>query len=416
MIHRGICYNERNVYDHLKGECLIQVKRLMLLLLSVMFVITACFQGEETVEKEPETEAKTSEEAKSDEMETTGSEKTAEKEASPETVTIKAVGDVLIHDRVYRDAETADGYNFDPMLKEVSDYLQDADITMANQETMIGGEEIGLSSYPSFNSPQEVGDALKNAGVDIVTLANNHTLDRGEAAIQSSIEYWREIDMEYTGAYRDVEDSETIRVMETEAGITIAFLSYTYGTNGIPVPAGKNYLVNLIDREKIVADIEEAKELADAIIVSYHAGVEYEPLPTQEQKDLSQLAADHGADAVIGHHPHVLQPAEWLEGKDGNQTFVIYSLGNFLSGQDEGYNQIGGIVSFDLKKTENDEVDVTNPAFAVTFVNFENETNYRVLPMYELTDEEVTDVSSRYQQTKEHMTQWLPEMEIIEDW
>src|SRR5699024_2358586 len=180
-----------------------------------------------------------------------------EKKAPPivrEEITLSAVGDILIHDRVYDDARTEDGFNFRPMLAQVKPFLEEATITVANQETMIGGEEIGLSGYPSFNSPYEVVDALKDAGVDVVSLANNHTLDRGEEAIQNALSYWDSIGMMYTGAYKNEKDRETIRVLETEENISVAFLAYTYGTNGIEVPEGKEYLVNLIDPKKMKQD------------------------------------------------------------------------------------------------------------------------------------------------------------------
>src|SRR5690625_413237 len=165
-----------------------------------------------------------------------------------EEITISAIGDILIHSRVYDDAKEGKGYNFLPMLEHVKNYLGDTTITFANQETMIGGTEIGLSTYPAFNSPTEVGDALKAMGVNIVSLANNHTLDRGEKAIQHAIQHWEKIDMMYVGAYKNAEDQSRLRVMETEEGISVAFLAYTYGTNGIPVADGKDYLVNLIDK------------------------------------------------------------------------------------------------------------------------------------------------------------------------
>ncbi|SES97014.1 poly-gamma-glutamate synthesis protein (capsule biosynthesis protein) [Oceanobacillus limi] len=256
-------------------------------------------------------------------------------------ITISAIGDLLIHRPVYNDAKVEGGYDFTPMLKRVKPYLNHSTISIANQETMIGGEKLGLSSYPQFNSPTEVGDALKWAGVNVVSLANNHTLDRGEEAIQRAIEHWEQIDMMYTGAYKDEKDRENIRVMETDEGISVAFLSYTYGTNGIPVPVGKDYLVNIIDRELIAMEIAEAKDKADVVVLSLHFGNEYERMPSQEQKDLVQFAADQGVHVVLGHHPHVLQPLERVTGENGNETLVAYSLGNFLSGQDEFYRRIG---------------------------------------------------------------------------
>src|SRR5699024_1871144 len=144
-------------------------------------------------------------------------------------------------------------YDCIQMLSPRKLFLDDSNITYDTLEPMLGGEELGLSSYPAFNSPYAVGDALKDAGVNVVSLANNHTLDRGEEAIMNAISHWENIDMMYTGAYKDEADRENIRVYQTDEGISVAFLAYTYGTNGIPVPEGKDHLVNLINRE-VMAD------------------------------------------------------------------------------------------------------------------------------------------------------------------
>ncbi|MFD1452274.1 CapA family protein [Oceanobacillus sojae] len=331
-------------------------------------------------------------------------------------VTVAAIGDILIHDRVYDDAWDGEKYDFKPMLAKVADYLKEPEITVANQETIMGGESIGLSGYPNFNSPFEIGVDLQDAGVDIVTMANNHTLDRGEEAIQNAIAYYKEIGMPYTGSFQSKEDQSEIRVLETDQDISVAFLSYTYGTNGMPIPDGKPYLVNLIDREQIKEEVEKANELADVTIVSLHFGVEEERTPNQDQADLAQYAADLGVDVVIGNHPHVLQPVEWLEGKEGNKTLVAYSLGNFLSGQYQFYNRIGGIFEFDLVKEE-DKVRVKAPRFLPTFVEFEEDgdtmSNIQVVPLEKASEEQIEDLDEVMSEIKSHMTQRMPELEWI---
>lgn len=332
-------------------------------------------------------------------------------------ITLSAVGDILIHDRVYDDAETANGYDFMPMLEHVKPFLNDTMITFANQETMIGGEKLGLSGYPAFNSPIEIGDALKEVGVDVVSIANNHTLDRGEAVIQAAIKYWDEMDMMYVGAYQDEKDRDTLRVYETKEGVSVAFLAYTYGTNGINVPKGKDYLVNYIDKKSIAKAIDEAKEKADVTVLSLHFGEEYERMPNKKQKDLVQFAADQGVEIVLGHHPHVLQPMEWVEGKAGNETFVIYSLGNFLSGQKELHQRIGGIVKMTIKQTTTEEketIEVTDPQFMLTYVHDDDEHNYEVIPMHQLTDDILKNKDKHYKEMQEHMSQWMPELEFLE--
>lgn len=333
-------------------------------------------------------------------------------------ITISAIGDILVHSPVYQDAIGTNGYNFVPMFDKVRPYLENSTITVANQETMIGGKEIGLSSYPSFNSPQEVGDALKDIGVDVVTMANNHTLDRGEKAIQRAIEHWEAIDIMYTGSYKNERDQENIRVLKTEEGVSVAFLSYTYGTNGIPIPEGRDFLVNIINKEKIGKEIEIAQNKADAVILSLHFGNEYERYPNDTQKDLVQFAADQGVHAVIGHHPHVLQPMEWVTGENGNKMFVAYSLGNFLSNQQGLYKRIGGILNFTVSKTvkgNSADIKVHSPAFVPTYVTFTSDwTNYQVIPMYQLTDNQLKDSKGEYEAIKTHMSQWLEELQFPE--
>nr|WP_245976820.1 CapA family protein [Oceanobacillus arenosus] len=334
-------------------------------------------------------------------------------------ISLTAIGDMLIHSPVYLDAKVDGGYDFLPMLEQVAPFLERSTVTIANQETMIGGEEFGLSTYPSFNSPYEVGDALKNVGVDVVSIANNHTLDRGEAVIQSAISHWETIDMMYTGAYKDEIDRDNLRVYETSEGISIAFLSYTYGTNGIPVPEGKDYLVNLIDKELIANEIAKAKQEADVTLLSLHFGNEYERMPNEAQKELVQFAADLGVHIVIGHHPHVLQPVEWVTGKEGNKTFVAYSLGNFLSNQQELYQRIGGISTIKIKKTvegEKETIELHSPEFMPTYVKFRPDfADYEVVPMFQLTNQDLAGASAQYEQIKAHMSQWVPELEFVEE-
>ncbi|WP_242694812.1 CapA family protein [Pseudogracilibacillus auburnensis] len=304
------------------------------------------------------------------------------------------------------------------MLKQVKDFLSDATITFANQETMIGGTSLGLSGYPTFNSPHEIGDALKEVGVNVVSLSNNHTLDRGEKAVQSAIAYWEEIDMMYVGAYKDQLDRDDIRIIETNEDISVAFLAYSYGTNGIPVPDGKDYLVNLIDKDVMKKDIDEAKLKADVVILSLHFGNEYARMPSKEQKDLAQFAADQGVHAVIGHHPHVLQPIEWVKGEEGNETLVAYSLGNFLSGQYELYRRIGGVLTFSIHKTiekGTERIEIQRPQFMATYVHDENETDYRVIPMSNVTDHTLENANEHFEEIKNHVSQWLPELEFIEE-
>lgn len=357
-----------------------------------------------------------------DEMNTDNSERTdgveqKEQREAKQEITLSAVGDILIHDRVYDDAKVKDGYDFYPMLEAVEPYLNDATVTFANQETMIGGEELGLSSYPAFNSPVEVGDVLKEVGVDIVSVANNHTLDRGEEVIQNALQHWDKLNMLYVGAYQDETDQNSMRTIETDAGISLGFLAYTYGTNGIPIPEGKDYLVNMIDKERITTDIDEMKEAVDVIVVSMHFGDEDVNMPNKEQKELAQFLADEGVDIILGHHSHVLQPAEWVEGQDGHEAFVIYSLGNFFSGQRELDQKIGGILTLTITKTEaasESVIDIHSPEFMPTYNADQNETDYIVLPWSDVGEADLPNEEQVYAELYDHMTQWMPELEFTQ--
>jgi poly-gamma-glutamate capsule biosynthesis protein CapA/YwtB (metallophosphatase superfamily) len=326
------------------------------------------------------------------------------------SITISAVGDILIHSTVYKDAKTANGYNFKPMFAAVKPLLEKSDITIANQESMIGGAELGLSTYPSFNSPYEVADALKDAGIDIVSIANNHTLDRGEEAILNATNYYNKIGLLYVGSYQNPEDRNNIRVISRN-GIKVSFLSYTYGTNGIPVPEGKDYLVNLINMDQIKKDIMEAKEISDCVVVNMHWGNEYERIPTNLQKQMAKELAETGAHLILGHHPHVLQPMEWIIRKDGGKSFVIYSLGNFLSGQVGNYKDIGGVLTVQIKKEWSqegkEEVFIENPQFIPTYVVNKHLKQFRVVPLKSAKSYGLTNADKTYIEIQKHMEQWL---------
>ena len=325
------------------------------------------------------------------------------------SATLSAVGDILIHERVYKDALTEEGYDFNPMLETVKPFMEQADITVANSESIIGGSEIGLSTYPAFNSPYEVGDALKQAGVDVVTLANNHTLDRGVPAIENAVRYWDQIGMVHAGSYLSADDRSEIALM-TRNDITFSFLSYTYGTNGIETPTGRDYLVNRIDPAVIQQDLKRAREKSDVVVLNLHFGVEYQKMPNAEQIELAQFAAENGADIILGHHPHVLQPPEWIDTADGRKVFVVYSLGNFLSGQDELDRQIGAILHLDIEKkvtADSTAITIQNPAFTPTFVRSSNEKGYHVDLLKNIDPTLNTAI-------KNHLSTWINDLQFIE--
>lgn len=282
--------------------------------------------------------------------------------AEPETtapvqVELMMVGDMLLHDAVQNTGLMPDGtYNYDHFFKHIKQEILQADVAVVNQEVIIGGAEFGIQTYPCFNCREEVGDALVKAGFDVVLHATNHAMDQGQRAADKCMDFWesRYPQITYLGIHRTREDYDRISIYEKD-GFKIAMLNYTYGLNGISLPADRPYLVNLLDEEKIIRDLQLAEEQADFTIVYPHWGTEYVYEPDANQKKWAQLFADYGADLVIGTHPHVIEPVEWIEGVKGNKTLVYYSLGNFISGQHEAPRMLGAMAQVTLEKGANGE-------------------------------------------------------------
>lgn len=255
------------------------------------------------------------------------------------TINLVAIGDVMCHSTNYQSAynSTTKKYDFSPVFTDIAKYTENADITIGNLETTFAPESVDYSGYPTFNSPKELGIALKNIGVDVLSTANNHSLDKGYSGLTSTIDKLDEIGIEHMGTYKSEEDQNEILIKNVN-GISIAFLSYTYGTNGISIPKGKEYCINLIDKELISKQIKQAKEQnVDLICVNMHWGDEYKLQQNSTQEDLADFLFEEGADIILGSHPHVLEPMEkrtiTLEDGTTKDGFVIYSLGNFVSGQ-----------------------------------------------------------------------------------
>jgi poly-gamma-glutamate synthesis protein (capsule biosynthesis protein) len=261
------------------------------------------------------------------------------KEPLPEetSVTLLAAGDNLIHDIIYLAARDGDRYDFDPCYSRIKAIVEKADIAMVNQETVLGGTALGLSGYPVFNSPQETGTALANAGFNVVNHASNHTMDRGEKAVTATMDFWdafnkgREEKVLYPGIFRGKEERETKKNIITKKGVRFGFLSYTYGLNGFSLPAGKDWLVGMINTEVMAREIDALRPDCDVLVVSMHWGNEFRHTVSETQKELAVFLAEHSVDLVIGHHPHVTQPCEILPRPDGKTLTCYYSLGDLLS-------------------------------------------------------------------------------------
>ncbi|GKV67317.1 MULTISPECIES: CapA family protein [unclassified Sporosarcina] len=288
------------------------------------------------------------------------------------TATIGMTGDVLLHYPIYTYP------SFDFAFAAVKEKLTDIDFLLANQESMPAGAELGLSTYPIFNSPKYIIRDLQEAGVDMISMANNHTLDKGEIGVMKSIEHAREYAMQYVGAYDSFEDQETLRIVEVN-GIRIGVLAYTYGTNIEPVPPGKDYLVNLIDYQKVADDILRMKPAVDVIVVSLHWGPEYRLQTSQAQDELAQYISSAGADIIFGHHPHVLQRYEEI-----GETKVFFSLGNFYSAQPYEYTNFGGIARLTVTKEKTGDISkvtIEDPRFFPTGVIKDEQNRFKVVPL-----------------------------------
>ena len=296
-----------------------------------------------------------------------------EVEEAVSTVTIRSVGDILVHSDVYTTARTDTGFDFTHMFDPVRQYMADADITTSNMEVPVAGEAFGLSGYPQFNSPPEIIDALKNSGVDIVNNATNHSMDRGGEGVIASTGHMRDRGMLYAGSFSSATDAATPRIIEAN-GITVGFLGSTYGTNGLPVE--EEHFASLID-DNLTDRITALDSEVDVTVVMLHMGDEYAPLQNEFQEETAAAALEAGADLVLGGHPHVVEPF------DGP---VWYSHGNFLHGQLEEPTKIGGIGEFTFTE-RGDEVSFTGARFMPTYtVGPPISYDHHVLPLVEAGD------------------------------
>ena len=328
--------------------------KLLFLILIILIAIAFIFYYKQTSETSSLPEVSDSEQVSSEDVE-------PEKEPIPEDINIKmsVIGDIMCHDSQYKDAyvKESDSYDFSYVFSDIQKYIQTADIAVGNLETTFAGKERGYSNYPTFNTPEQLAYNLKTLGIDLLSTANNHSLDKGYKGLISTLDFLDDAEIAHTGTYRSEEEQNQISVQNVK-GITMAFLSFTYGTNGIPVPSGKDYCVNLIDEDLILKQINLAKEQnPDMICVFMHWGVEYQTKQNKTQENLANFLFKNGVDVILGGHPHVLQPMEkreiTLEDGTTKDGFIIYSLGNFISGQNKLPRQSSAIL--DLEITKNGE-------------------------------------------------------------
>ena len=307
------------------------------------------------------------------------------------------VGDALIHKSIYLDAYKNGKYDFKYLFKYIKPIVKNYDLAYYNQETILGGASLGLSTYPRFNSPYEVGDAFIDAGFNIVSLANNHTLDRGKTAIKNSINYWNNhSDILTHGSALSYEERNKDRIY-TKNGISYTMLSYTTYTNGIGIPNGENYLVNRYNEKTVLEDIKRVRDKVDVLMVAMHWGSEYSNYPNKEEKSIAKFLSDNNVDIVIGSHPHVVQPIEYI----GN-TLVIYSLGNFVSAQNTLNQRTGLMVSLKIVKESikgDIKISVIEPTARLIYTYYANtspRTKFMVYPYDTLNNGILSNYRNHY--------------------
>lgn len=304
-------------------------------------------------------------------------------------VDVLSVGDIMAHTIQFEAAKTDTGYDFYPQFEFIAEKVRSKDFAIANLETVFAGEDKRYSGKNMiFNAPDQLGESIKKAGFDILTTANNHSLDRGYYGIKRTIETLDEIGLLYTGTY--ISDERDILTFEKD-GISFALLSYSYSTNGWPIPEDYPHSINMMIEELIVADIKAAKLLdVDFIMVANHWGLEYHLNENHHQRDLAEALFLAGADIILGTHPHVLQPFEHKRMRDDSgemkDKFIIYSQGNFISGQRTYPRQIGMYINFEFTRQGSNEPFVSEVSVMPTYVEDgykSGKRHMRILDMYQ---------------------------------
>ena len=322
------------------------------------------------------------------------------------TINMAVIGDIMCHSTNFADAydKEKDTYDFSYVFSDIKNYIQNADIAIGNLETTFAGKEVGYSGYPTFNTPEQLAQNLVDLGLDVVSTANNHSLDKRYNGLVSTLDELDKVNLSHTGTYRSKEDQDKI-ITKNVNGINIAFLSFTYGTNGIPVPSGKEYCINLIDEDLMLDQISKAKALnPDLICVSMHWGDEYKLKQNKNQEKLADFLFKNGVDIILGSHPHVLEPMEkrtiTLEDGTTKDGFLIYSLGNFMSGQviENTMNTI--ILQLQITKHSNNSITIDSVKYVPIFMYDKGagqEKRYKIIDInktlkaYENGDKTITD-------------------------
>ncbi len=346
----------------------------------------------------------------------------------PVKISIAAVGDFLMHDPLFKSSlDPGTGkYDFRDIFAECRHYLSSPDFTMANLETRLAGPAPGYSGYPLFNTPAELAENMKELGIDLVTTANNHSMDMGRQGVITTLDNLDRAGLHHVGTYRNPRERERPAVFDVR-GVRVGVINYTQDTNGIPVPSDVAYMVNLINRDSIIKEIENLKAAGCDFLIAYmHFGTEYQRHPNEFQRTLARELFDAGADVVMGSHPHVIQPLEWQRAlrRDGEKgVLAAYSLGNFVSNQHWRYSDCGIILNLEVVKNGGEGAYLAGASYIPVWVDTyirEGGKKYRVLPVHKaildfeskrdplLTESDYRQLKQAWQDTLELMGPGFP--------
>lgn len=369
--NRNRKFKKNDDIDHKKVTRILSFSIFILILVLIAVATFYYFKNSNEYQKMIETSKQELEEQKELESEN-------KKEQNPEetdtTFTMTAIGDVMCHNTQYWDAydKASDTYDFSYVFEDISYYTKVADISIGSLETTFAGSERGYSNYPTFNSPDALAYSLKNIGLDVISTAGNHALDTGFDGLSRTIDVLDDADIAHLGTYKTQEDQDKI-LFKYVKGVKIAFINYTYGTNGIPVPSGKEFCVNLIDKDLIQKHIDTAKsQNADIIVACMHWGTEYRTTPDSTQTELADFLFQNGVDIILGNHPHVLEPMEkrtvTLEDGTTKDGFVIYALGNFICDQNAENTRNSIILNLTITKHVDGKITIDKATYVPIYM------------------------------------------------
>jgi poly-gamma-glutamate capsule biosynthesis protein CapA/YwtB (metallophosphatase superfamily) len=335
-----------------------------------------------------------------------------------DVITFCAVGDLMCHTPQMDYALTdKNGFNFDFCFYKVKPIIEKADIAIANFETTLSGKEKKYSGYPAFNSPDAFLDAVKNAGFDFLFTSNNHSYDRGKEGIVRTVTKISNAGLKSTGTFSSKKGRDSIKIVEVK-NFKIGFLAYTEHLNGFRIPQENDFLVNLIDTNRIKRDIKNLKQKEiDLVVVYFHFGNENQRQPSKYQKDIVKRAVSYGADIILASHPHVLQKLETFKPVNSklDTGFVAYSLGNFISNQRWRYSDAGVILNFSLQRNSAASISLKNIEIIPTwvfkgqvllssrFVILPAQEAFAEKPLFFLTQDNIKKMKQSYSDTGEIM-------------